>query len=97
MNDVLRFFMHLKLGGFLYGDETIDAFRDGESAGEDERMTWGQMEEERRKIREEMADGTWKMDKLVEEAKAAGAAQLLRRKANFHRGTDFTSLSPDGS
>ncbi|MEJ6393962.1 BrnA antitoxin family protein [Gymnodinialimonas sp. 2305UL16-5] len=63
MNDVLRAFMHLKLGGFLYGEETIDAFRDGERAGE-ERPSWGQREEMRRKVREEMADVKWKMDDL---------------------------------
>ena len=55
MNDVLRSFMHLKLGGFLYGEETVDAFRDGESAGE-RRPSWLEREEERRKLREDMAD-----------------------------------------
>ena len=34
MNDVLRSFMHMKLGGFLHGEETIDAFREGTTRGE---------------------------------------------------------------
>ncbi len=58
MNDVLRAFMHLKLGGFLHGEETIDAFRDGDSAGE-ERPVWGRMDEMRRKLEEDMADIRW--------------------------------------
>lgn len=63
MNDVLRAFMHLKLGGFLHGDETIDAFRDGEQAGE-KRPHWGYGEEMERRLREQMADVEWKMDQL---------------------------------
>ncbi|ABD56352.1 BrnA antitoxin family protein [Jannaschia sp. CCS1] len=59
MNDVLRAFMHLKLGGFLHGEETIDAFRDGEQAGE-ARPQWGYGEEMERRFREEMADMRFK-------------------------------------
>lgn len=55
MNDVLRAFMHAKLGGFLHGEETIDAFRDGESVG-GERMAWGRTAELLRKNDEDLAD-----------------------------------------
>lgn len=59
MNDVLRTFMHMKLGGFLHGDETIDAFRDGDFAGR-ERPSWGEIAEMRRQVDEDMADVRWK-------------------------------------
>ncbi len=59
-NDVLRSFMHMKLGGFLHGEETIDAFRAGDSAGA-ERPGWGRTEEMHRKVREEMADVRYQM------------------------------------
>lgn len=50
----------MKLGGFLHGDETIDAFRDGESAGE-ARPSWSAMAEMRRKVDEDLADVRWRM------------------------------------
>ncbi|OAN70772.1 hypothetical protein A8B78_04795 [Jannaschia sp. EhC01] len=59
LNDVLRAFMHMKLGGFLHGEETIDAFRDGEMAGAD-RPYFGQGEEMERRFEEEMADMRFK-------------------------------------
>ncbi|MEX3014313.1 BrnA antitoxin family protein [Gymnodinialimonas hymeniacidonis] len=63
MNDVLRSFMHMKLGGFLHGEETIDAFRDGDWAGKD-RPSWGETEEMRRKLEEDMADMKWKAEQM---------------------------------
>lgn len=65
MNDVLRAFMHMKLGGFLHGEETIDAFREGDSAGA-ERPGWGRAEEMHRKVREEMADVRYQMGQVLE-------------------------------
>lgn len=56
----MRAFTHMKLGGFLHGDETIDAFRDGESAGE-ARPSWSAMAEMRRKVDEDLADVRWRM------------------------------------
>lgn len=66
MNDVLRSFMHMKLGGFLHGDETIDAFRDGDSAGA-ERPDWGRTAEMLRKVEEDIADGRYRMGKVLGE------------------------------
>lgn len=62
----VRSFMHMKLGGFLHGEETIDAFRDGDSAGE-ARPDWGRTEEMHRKVREEMADVRYQMGKVLGE------------------------------
>ncbi len=56
MNDVLRAFMHLKLGGFLHGEETIDAFREGTFAGQETRPSWGMIQEMEREVRERGAD-----------------------------------------
>ena len=62
MNDVLRSFMHAKLGGFLHGEETIDAFREGRFAGQEARPSWGMIEEMEREVRERGADLVFKQE-----------------------------------
>ncbi|MEJ6389671.1 BrnA antitoxin family protein [Gymnodinialimonas ulvae] len=69
MNDVLRAFMHLKLGGFLHGQETIDAFREGDSAGE-ARPYWGMIEEMKRNVREKGADLVFRQEQAAEQRAA---------------------------
>jgi uncharacterized protein (DUF4415 family) len=75
MNDVLRSFMHMKLGGFLQGEETIDAFREGTFAGKDKRPTWGMIEEMKRDVREKGVDLVFKQERAAERRAAAEKAR----------------------
>ncbi|MBF9045365.1 hypothetical protein HKCCE4037_18660 [Rhodobacterales bacterium HKCCE4037] len=75
MNDVLRSFMHMKLGGFLHGEETIDAFRDGAFARQDRRPTWGMIEELQRDVREKAADLAFRTEQAAERRAAAEKAR----------------------